>query len=96
MLGFARRAGKTVLGTELVCREMPKKRVKLVVISSTASEQTKKKLITKSEFYKIPYVEVALDTAHLASLLGKGAACAAVAILDERFADEIIKAAVSK
>ena len=95
MLGFARRAGKTVIGTEMVCRMMPKKGcIKLVVISSGASDSTKKKLTVKSEFYRIPSVVAEIDTESLADLLGKSGAVAAVAVTDDGFASEIMKAAV--
>ena len=92
MIGFARRAGKTVIGTELVCRAMPKGEVKLVVISSTASDSTKKKLTVKSAFYGISWVLIEIDTERLGALVGKGGAVAAIAISDQMFADEILKA----
>ena len=92
MLGFAKRAGKTVIGTEQICIAMPKGRLRLVVISSAASEATKKKLSVKSDFYKISWVEAEIDTESLGHLLGKASAVAAVAVTDERFAEEIIKA----
>ena len=95
MLGFARRAGKTVIGTEMICRMMPKKGcVKLVVISSGASDSTKKKLTVKCDFYRIPSVVAEIDTEHLASLLGKSGAVAAVAVTDDSFAEQIRKATV--
>ena len=81
MLGFARRAGKTVIGTEMICRMMPKKGcIKLVVISAGASDSTKKKLTVKSDFYRIPWVIAEIDTESLASLIGKSGAVAAVAV----------------
>ena len=93
MLGFARKAGKTVIGTEMVCRMMPKKGyIKLVVISGGASDSTKKKLTVKCDFYKIPSVVAEIDTETLASLLGKSGAVAAVAVTDGGFAEEIRKA----
>ena len=91
MIGFARRAGKTVIGTELVCRAMPKGEVKLVVISSTASDSTKKKLTVKSAFYGISWVLIEIDTERLGALVGKGGAVAAIAITDRMFADEIVR-----
>ena len=96
MIGFARRAGKTVIGTDLICRAMPKGGVKLVVISESASELTKKKLTVKSDFYGIKSIEAGIDTESLGRILGKSGAVAAVAIQDERFAEEIVKAAVSE
>ena len=93
MLGFARKTGKTVIGTEMVCRMMPKNGfIKLVVISGGASDSTKKKLTVKCDFYKIPSVVAEIDTEALASLLGKSGAVAAVAVTDDRFAEEIRKA----
>ena len=95
MLGFARRAGKTVIGTELICRAMPKRgdgRIRLVIISDKASDATRKKLAVKCEFYGIDYVEVNMDTDELGHLLGKQFAPAAVAVTDENFAREIKRA----
>lgn len=96
MIGFARRAGKCVIGTDLICRAMPKGEIRLVVISSSASENTKKKLSVKSEFYGIDSIEAGLDTERLGNIVGKSGAVAAVGICDGGFADEIKKAAVSE
>ena len=95
MLGFARRAGKTVIGTELICRAMPRRgenRIRLVIISDKASDATRKKLAVKSEFYGIEYIEADIDMERLGQLLGKEFAPASVAITDEGFATEIKKA----
>lgn len=92
MLGFARRAGKTVIGTELICRAMPRRgdnRIRLVIISEKASDATRKKLTVKCEFYGIDHIEVSMDTDELGRLLGKQFAPAAVAVTDEGFAREI-------
>lgn len=92
MLGFARRAGKVVIGTELVCRAMPKRdggRIWLVIISDKASDATRKKLTVKSDFYGIDYIEVNVGTEELARIVGKTSAVAAVAVTDERFSKEI-------
>ncbi|MBE6644617.1 MAG: hypothetical protein E7612_04465 [Ruminococcaceae bacterium] len=93
MLGFAQRAGKLVMGTELICASMPRGAVKLVVISNEASDATKKKLISKCRFYGISAIEVNIDTERLGKMLGKTYAPAAVAVADEGFANEIKKAA---
>ena len=95
MLGFAMRAGKLILGTDLVCRAMPTGKVRLVVIANGSSSQTVKKLTTKSEFYKIPSVILDIDPDSLGSLLGKTHPTAAVAVMDDGFATEIKKAVSS-
>ena len=89
MLGFAQRAGKLVIGTELICRALPRGRVKLVLVSATASAATKKKLFTKSEYYKVSVIEAQIDTDSLGTLIGKTYSPAAVAVEDEGFAREI-------
>ena len=92
MLGFAQRAGKLVIGTELICRAMLKGNIKLVVVAKDASAATKKKLFVKSSFYNISAIEVDMDTDSLGELLGKTYSPAAVAVTDDGFAKEIKKA----
>ena len=97
MLGFAMRAGKVIIGTELVTGAMKRKggdRIRIVLIAADASEGTKKKIRTKGEFYGIEVKETELDSAALGSLLGKTFGPATVAICDDGFAKEI-RAALS-
>ena len=91
MLGFAMRAGKIIVGTELVCKAMPSGKVKLTVISGEASDSTKKKLTVKSDFYGIKSLVADIDTEELGKIIGKACAVAAVAVTDEMFKNEIIK-----
>lgn len=95
MLGFAMRAGKVVIGTESVCSAMARRgkdRPQLVLIAQTASEGTKKKLLTKAEFYGVDTLSIDIDSSELGRLLGKLYAPATVAIVDDRFAEEIRRA----
>jgi len=91
MLGFATRAGKIIVGTDLVCRAMPSGKVKLVVVSRGASDSTKKKLTVKSEFYGIKSLIADIDTEELSRIVGKSSATAAVAVTEEMFSREILK-----
>ncbi len=91
MLGFATRAGKIIVGTDLVCRAMPSGKVKLTVISCEASDSTKKKLTVKSEFYGIKSITADIDTEELGRVVGKSSSVAAVAVTEEMFAREILK-----
>ena len=91
MLGFATRAGKITVGTDLVCRAMPSGKVKLVIISSEASDSTKKKLTVKSEFYGIKFLVADIGTEELGRIVGKTFSAAVVALMDEMFATEILK-----
>ena len=90
MLGLCRRAGKTVLGTEMICKQMREKRKPvLVLIASDVSENTMSKLIGKCMFYKSPYLIPDVGGQMLAERLGRSGFLAAVAILDGGFAVEL-------
>ena len=92
MIGFAMRAGKVVIGTDLVCASMSKsgtKRARLVLLTSTASEGTKKKIRCKCEFYGVELREIDIDGDRLGQMLGKTFSPAVIAISDDRFAEEI-------
>ena len=91
MLGLAMKAGKVVIGTEQVIAFLKKERLKLVLLSGTASEGTKKKIGFKCEFYKTRVYEVAVDADELGRLLGKTYSPAAVGITDENFSNVIAK-----
>ena len=92
MLGFAMRAGKVIIGLDLICRNLSSKRVKLVLLSEGASENTKKKILNKCSFYNVRALITEIPPDTLGKLLGKLYAPSAVAITDARFADEIFKA----
>ena len=91
MLGLAMKAGKVVIGTEQVIAFLQKGRLKLVLLSGTASEGTQKKIRFKSEFYKTPVCVLDLDTDELGNLLGKTYSPAVVGITDENFSNAITK-----
>ena len=91
MLGFAMRAGKIIVGTDLVCRAMPSGKIKLVVVSAGASDSTKKKLTVKSEFYGIKSLIADIDTEELGRIIGKSSATAAVAVTEKMFSEQILK-----
>ncbi len=92
MIGFAMRAGKLVIGTELICRALPSGAVRLVLVSDNASDATKKKLFNKCEFYGVSAISSDIETEQLGRLLGKTYAPAAIAVKDAGFAKEIEKA----
>ena len=99
MLGFAMRAGKAVLGTDLILSSMSikgKGRVWVVVISCEAADNAREKLVTKARYADIPVVEVEIGMSELGKLLGKTYAPVAVAITDEGFAKEIVNAKASE
>ena len=90
MLGLAMKAGKVVIGTEQVISFLQKGKVKLILVSGSASDGTKKKMLHKCEFYKTRMVELSIDTDELGRLLGKTYTPAVVGITDENFSRAII------
>ena len=98
MIGFAMRAGKLIIGTELISKTVAKNRsaVKLVVLAGNASLGTTKKLTNKCEFYQIKLIQINISTDELGALLGKTYSPAAVGITDEGFAKEIEKASLGE
>ena len=91
MLGLAMKAGKVVIGTEQTVAFLQKRRIKLVLVSGSASDGTKKKISSKCEFYKIRMIELKIDTDELGRLLGKTYTPAVVGITDENFSNTITK-----
>ena len=96
MIGLARRAGKVVIGADLVCLALPKGKVRLVLVADTASAGTRERLFHKCEYYKVPFLIVDIEKEELGAILGKSGSVATVAICDESFANEIVRLISSK
>ena len=95
MLGFAMRAGKAVLGTDTVCKRMAsggKDKISLLLITEDSSDNAKKKLSSKAEFYGVEYKTAKISSSWLGELLGKTYSPVCVGIADDGFAKEIILA----
>ena len=90
LIGLAMKAGRCASGEMMTETETKSGRAKLVIVASDASENTKKKFRDMCEFYKVPiYFYGDKDT--LGHAMGKEFR-ASLAILDEGFADGILKA----
>ena len=92
MLGFAMRAGRVLLGTDIVISAMQKGKARLIIISEGASEGTKKKIRFKAEFYSVPVIYTTLTAEELGDKLGKSYAPVVLCVTDDGFAREILKA----
>lgn len=57
MLGLVMRARKLTTGEELVINDVRKNKVKLVIVSTDASENTKKNIANKCTSYHVKYIE---------------------------------------
>ena len=97
MLGFAMRAGRVIIGADLVAASMAKRgkdKPRLVLVSCDASDATKKRAFSKSEFYGIEALEIPIGQDELGRLLGKTYSPAVIGIVDDNFAREIALALV--
>lgn len=82
-IGLCRRAGKMICGVPLVCTELRKSgRVQAVLAAGDASDNTKKKLNDKCQFYGVRLIFLPYTAEELARAVGKDAPIGAVAITD--------------
>ncbi len=91
MLGLAKRAGKLILGGEMVCDAVRKKKAKLVLLAENASANTQKKVQNCCAFYQIPCRILPIPTDILAQALGKEGLVAAVAVTDVNFKNALMQ-----
>ena len=91
-LGLARRAGKVVMGTDLVCRACrDRNKPFLVLLSSGVSPATEKKVKDKCSFYSVPLIQISATADEMGNALGKLGSIASVAVTDAHFATELVR-----
>ena len=92
LLGLAAKAGKLVYGTPIVCEELKKNdKICLVFVAKNASDNTKKRITDRCDFYKKQLVELDVDTSELGRILGKLGELAVVGLTDKSFKEGIEK-----
>lgn len=70
LLGLAMRARSLATGSSLVMDAIRSQKAKLVIVSTDASEETKKQFLNKSEYYQIPlYLE--FSSKEISQAIGK-------------------------
>ena len=68
-LGIAKRSGNLICGTDMVIKSLSSGKVKIIILASDASENTKDKIIKKAFYYQIQVVEV-FSSNELSSAVG--------------------------
>ena len=58
VLGLTQRARKLITGTDIVIKGLQKQEVYLVLVSNDASNNTKKKMTDKTNFYNVSILEI--------------------------------------
>ncbi|GAE29289.1 YlxQ family RNA-binding protein [Alkalihalobacillus hemicellulosilyticus] len=88
LLGLAARARKLVTGEELVLTEVRRSSAKLVLVAQDGSDQTKKRIMNKCEYYNIP-IRLVSNRVELGQSIGKPERVV-VAVMDGGFAKKLI------
>lgn len=88
LLGLANRARKIISGEELAVKEIRSGRARLILLSSDASANTRKKITDKCNSYQVP-CKMVENRYVLGQSIGKEARVV-VAILDDGFAKKLL------
>ena len=87
-LSLARKAGKALCGTALACDGIRAGTVELIVLSETASENSKKRVTNCATYYNIKILHTELTPEMLGASVGK-TALACLGITDKNLAFNI-------
>lgn len=93
-VGIAKKAGKAILGTELVTGGIrsgsPKKCAVRVFLAQNAAANTVKRVKNCCDYYEVPYSFLSLTTEELARAVGKEGPLACIGILDAGLSEAIL------
>ncbi len=89
MLGLCRKAGKIIIGTDLVTKSLPSKKAYLVIYTSDASFNTEKKITDKCKYYNTECIKAPFDSGEISSAIGKDGAVCVLGITDLNFAGQL-------
>ena len=95
VVGLCHRAGKAVIGVEMICETLKKRGVKesddvIVIEARDTSDNTHKKVSDKCAYYKARHIKIEADTLTLGRAVGKSAV-GAIMIKDQSFCRAIDK-----
>lgn len=90
MLGLAKRAGATVIGTDLVTKSLPSGKIGLVIYADNSSQNTEKKITDKCKFYNVLCVKSIYTSEELSHALGKISSVCVIGVNDKNFSKELI------
>ena len=91
-LGLCVRAGKVIFGVPMICEAMRRGGAGTPVTvfeASDTSENTKKRISDKCNYYGVRHVTLCVNGTALAAALGKSASLGAVAVTDRRMSDMV-------
>ena len=93
LLGIARKAGRTVIGTDLVMKALSgtTPAIYMVLASNGASDNTKKRISDRCLYYHVKQYNIPHTPDELSHLLGKTSAVCCIGITDKGFADGLAR-----
>ncbi len=92
IIGLAAKAGKIVVGTEIVTGKIKSgKKILLVLIASDVSQNTYKKIVNCCDYYKVDYVQLKQNRDEISHAVGKSCLTSSVGIIDQNFVNAIKK-----
>ena len=89
MLGLCRRAGKLIIGTDLVTKSLPSKKTFLVIYTDDASDNTKKRVTDKCSFYEVECQMTKYSSLSISDAIGKSGSICTLGVTDVNFASEL-------
>lgn len=90
-IGLAKKSGKIISGTDLVCDGARDGNVLSVLVAGNASENSKKRVLNCTSYYEVKaYVIDSLTTEELGKAIGKSAT-ACIGITDENILKLVVK-----
>ncbi len=94
LLGIAKKAGKTVSGTDMTVQSIRKKAssVKVILLACDASANTVKRISNTASYYSVPIIRLSLGKDELGGYVNGGAELSVVGITDSGFAEAMKKA----
>ena len=89
LLGIARKAGKTLIGTDLVLKAVAcgNPKIYMVLASEGASENTQKRISDRCLYYNVLRYDIPQTPSELSHLLGKTSSVCCIGITDQGFAE---------
>lgn len=87
-MGFARKSGNLVMGSGTCRTYLPKKKIKLLIITEDTAQNSKEKLIKAAQKYNVTY-RIYGDSEELSHIVGNPGRTV-FGILDKNFAEVIL------
>ena len=96
VVGLCHRAGKTVIGVDMICEALKKRGIRdssddvIVIEAQDTSENTHKRVSDRCAYYKVRHIKLEADCLSLGRAVGKSAV-GAIMIKDQSFCRAIDK-----